>query len=204
MIEQRPLFDDPEVLAAPRIKRCIVCGAVKPVADFYADPRYPRRFMSKCKACTIAANVANRKSERGSRRDRLNYYRHRDATLAAKQSTREKYRKSLMGRASRLLKSARERAAKRGLPATITSEWIAERIACGVCSVTGIPFDLSTPHGPYTPSVDRINSREGYTPENTQIVVFIYNLAKRDWGHAEVSAFARVVASLDKGKSGAA
>lgn len=52
------------------------------------------------------------------------------------------------------------------------------------CSKTGIHFDL-TPNGndytdrkPFSPSLDKIDPRKGYTKDNIQCVCWIYNLAK--------------------------
>lgn len=55
--------------------------------------------------------------------------------------------------------------------------------------MTGIPFVLNTPLsgnkgwgrvGDWSPSIDRIDSSKGYTPENCQMVVWIYNRCKNN------------------------
>lgn len=76
---------------------------------------------------------------------------------------------------------------------TIDSDWIRERIEAGHCAVTGLPFDLSQvgrPPAPLTPSLDQIRPGEGYTPENTQVVVWIYNRAKGADTHEAVMQLA--------------
>lgn len=55
------------------------------------------------------------------------------------------------------------------------------------CSVTGIPFDLS-PVGedslrrPFYPSLDRIDSKLGYTIGNCRMVCVAANIAMQQWG----------------------
>ena len=49
------------------------------------------------------------------------------------------------------------------------------------CAATGLEFDYSALDGapnPFAPSVDRIDSSRGYTKDNCQVVVWIYNRAK--------------------------
>lgn len=56
----------------------------------------------------------------------------------------------------------------------------------GRCQVTGIPFSDYKPSGaktcPYKPSLDRIDSKKGYTIENCRLVVYCINLAMSEWG----------------------
>jgi hypothetical protein len=35
---------------------------------------------------------------------------------------------------------------------------------------------------PYAPSIDRINPKRGYTPDNVRLVVFAINTMLLDWG----------------------
>ena len=103
------------------------------------------------------------------------------------------------GRAQVLLNNARGRAKKSGLEFTIDREWIAERLRRGICEATGVPLDYSqTGAGkggshPWSPSLDRIDNAKGYTPENTQVVVWIYNSAKNTFDHQTVVQFARAL-----------
>jgi hypothetical protein len=91
-----------------------------------------------------------------------------------------------VGRQMQLLfNSARARAKKDGREFTITKEWLA--LQPRYCAISGIPFIIiQDGRGPLTPSLDRIDSSKGYTPENTQIVACWYNLGKSDWNDTEI------------------
>lgn len=98
-------------------------------------------------------------------------------------------------RATVMLTQARRAAAKKGLPCTLTKEWIQDRLENGVCEVSGVPFDFgetSLKHrNKYGPSLDRQSSNLGYTVENTRMVVWIFNLWKSTYTDDEVYEFAR-------------
>ena len=86
------------------------------------------------------------------------------------------------GRAQVLLDNALARAKKKQIPFSLDLDWIIDRLVNGRCEATGIRFDYE-PGCPYAPSIDRKNSNGGYTPENCQIVIVQYNLAKGRWSH---------------------
>lgn len=56
----------------------------------------------------------------------------------------------------------------------------------GRCMLTGIPFDASPFTGsmrrPFAPSVDRIDSAQGYHRGNVRLVCVLVNLALNEWG----------------------
>jgi len=90
---------------------------------------------------------------------------------------------------TRLAQSAKERAKKRGLDYTIDSDWVIARYT-GRCEATGIRLRLPRrgPQEPYSPSLDRIDSSQGYTPDNCRIVCWAFNRAVGEWGD-EVFSF---------------
>ena len=92
-------------------------------------------------------------------------------------------------RATLLVGAAKQRAKKAQLRFSIDNDWVEARINSGICAVTGIEFDLEstvTYANPWSPSLDRINPNQGYTKENTQVVVWIYNAAKGQYTHEDV------------------
>jgi len=100
-------------------------------------------------------------------------------------------------RALSLLHGARSRAFKAGTECNITFDDVYPTIAAGVCTKTGLPFDL-TPHAelrrhPLAPSLDQIDPGKGYVRGNVQVVCNWYNLAKQDLSEAVMLAFCRAV-----------
>ena len=43
-------------------------------------------------------------------------------------------------------------------------------------------FDVTGRFHPYAPSLDRIDPKRGYTPDNVRLVVFAINTMLLDWG----------------------
>ena len=108
-------------------------------------------------------------------------------------------------RAQRLHGNAQKRAKANGWPELdFDSLWVEQKIAAGVCEVTGIPFDLHTKtsvsvhaKNPWVPSLDRIDSQKPYLKDNVQVVVFMYNVCKAEFDHADVVKFCRAVAATE-------
>lgn len=103
------------------------------------------------------------------------------------------YRRTPLGIGKRLLEGCK----KRGDLVTIDEVWVMERIEKGVCEVTGLPLKLKCEGGrrsPYTPSIDQKIPGMGYTQENSQLVCWIYNIAKCDWSHDDVITLAKALA----------
>lgn len=88
----------------------------------------------------------------------------------------------------RMYKRCRDRSKLKNIPISLTVDDMVElAIHCeGVCSVSGIPLDLSSPEKnnrrPYAPSLDRINPNLGYTLENCRIVCDAVNIGMLHWG----------------------
>lgn len=94
------------------------------------------------------------------------------------------YRLTSNGRATHLLVAARRRVGSDKV--TIKRETIITILENGYCQRTGLKFDLETPHNSLSPSLDRTDPSKWYTPENTKVVVLIYNTAKGEWKHSDV------------------
>ena len=56
------------------------------------------------------------------------------------------------------------------------------RIDAGRCELSGVAFDLSPGRKPTSPSLDRRNPADGYTPENVRVICHALNAALGDWG----------------------
>jgi hypothetical protein len=101
--------------------------------------------------------------------------------LARRERERNR-REDVQNRAHSLLSAAKQRDKN----CTMTLDHVLAGIQRGHCPVTGIAFDLTSEHqrvtgrsrNPYSPSVDRIDCRKGYTNENTRVVITHYNFMK--------------------------
>ena len=82
-----------------------------------------------------------------------------------------------------LLRRARKNAEKKGRSFCITEEYLSTLLEPMVCQVTGVKlrWDPDISKDPLCPSLDRIDSNKGYTPENTRIVSWIYNLGRNSY-----------------------
>lgn len=76
----------------------------------------------------------------------------------------------------------------------------------GCCALTGMKFSLEKSDGksrcnPYVPSIDRIDSKLGYTKDNVRLVCWAINIALADWGESVVwnLAIGYVTVHLDYG-----
>lgn len=108
--------------------------------------------------------------------------------LSASRAVASEMRNGLPKWAVKLLKTTRKRAALKRMEFSLTNADMASIIyrADGACEVTGVQFDVSdTADGgrrPWFPSIDRIDSRIGYTHDNTRLVCVAANLAMNTWG----------------------
>ena len=102
---------------------------------------------------------------------------------------------------------ARLNAWRKGLVFDITEHWILEKVQAGYCEVTGLPFDvmgsLTEMRGNSSPSLDRRNSHEGYTEDNCQVVVWIYNCAKGAGTHDDVVRMAKALLEVEAARAAA-
>ena len=73
---------------------------------------------------------------------------------------------------------------------------LVERFA-GKCEMSGIPFSEKGTEwfrNPWSPSLDRIDSKKGYTPDNVRIVLCAVNAAMNEWGEDVFRFIAKSVA----------
>jgi hypothetical protein len=84
-----------------------------------------------------------------------------------------------------MLHNASKRAKKFGREFTLDRAFIVERLEKGVCEVSGLPFVFQA-YSLFAPSLDRKDNSKGYTPDNTQVVVFGYNTCKSAGTHEDV------------------
>lgn len=158
------------------MKQCTVCNKNKPLSEFWkrtwktksGEPRSSLR--PDCKDC-------------GGRYHKENY-------------TAKLQNGDIRKIAGELLNRMRDRTKKHGYKEeiTFTKEEVIDIILNGKCAITGFPFRLGTTgtnkcKNPFNPSPDRIDNTKGYSKENVQWVVFIYNTMRNSFDDEDVLKF---------------
>ncbi len=167
-------------------KYCMRCETAKPLTEFASDKdRHDGRFHS-CKECV---------------RRYMSYRWQNNSEHRAKQQVRSrKYYETPESRARVMVANAKRR---RPDGFTLTVEHVLDGINAGICPVTGIAFDMTNEHekltgrsrNPYSPLLDRIDSRLPYTNENCRIVCTQFNTMKGELSDAEILYLCRLIAS---------
>lgn len=96
-----------------------------------------------------------------------------------------------------MLHNAKARALKSGRAFEIDKQFIVEQLEKGVCEVSGLPFVYQA-HSLFAPSLDRKDNSQGYTKDNTQVVVFGYNTCKAAGTHEDVLKLAEALCTREK------
>lgn len=110
----------------------------------------------------------------------------------------KRYRESTAGRLKTLLRSASQRAIEHDLVFDLDYEWLLNlyQKQGGCCSLTGLEFCFETNgdmcQKPFSPSLDRIIPKYGYTKENTRLVCTAINVAFNQHGE---EVFRRIAAA---------
>lgn len=100
------------------------------------------------------------------------------------------------------LANARNRSLKKGFSFDLTREWC-EQNWTGTCALTGLPFMFGTQTlFPFSPSIDRIKSSEGYTQNNCRFVLFAVNSFKGTGTDEQMLEIANALISLSKSRPG--
>jgi hypothetical protein len=87
-------------------------------------------------------------------------------------------------------KAAVRRARKFGLDFSITMDWAESQFKLG-SALSGLPF--MGENEPFAPSIDRIDSAKGYTPENSRMLLRAENLFKNEWSDEVVIQIAKAI-----------
>lgn len=112
-----------------------------------------------------------------------------------------------------LLRNARKNGASRGLECTLTMDdmqRMSDR-AGGKCELSGLPFEFGVAaemvdqqgrrRRLWAASIDRVNGRVGYTPENCRLVCMAVNAARQEFGDAVLFKIARALSNIQRNAS---
>ena len=165
------------MLNGEQAKECSACHRVLPLSEFYtkgftADGNV--RYRGQCIHCHIAKTT--RDKHKSLKKDPI------------------LYRKKL------LITNARSRAQKAGLDFSISLEWLDQQ-NLEHCPISKQPFrwraDYAASHegpDPLAPSIDRIDSSKGYTPDNSWVISHRMNAMKNDSTYRELFVLANAIA----------
>lgn len=179
------------------MKYCYKCSKWRDESEFSKDKKQKDGLQLRCKVCDKERNKLYRESHREyfklksqeRYRPELNperYAKNRDKYLERKNA----YSKTIRGRLTTLLYSAKTRADKNNLDYQLDLEWLLSlyQEQEGCCLLTGIKLQFDSHHGgkrhvkPFSPSLDKIDPAKGYTKENTRLVCAFINLAINNFG----------------------
>ena len=153
--------------------RCLVCGRSLDPSEFDSHQEYAIRGHrdGRCKECKRKQNQETRK----------NY------------DDKKRLYKTIQFR----VLGASERAKRKGIPCTITKEFILDlwNKQNGLCAISKIPMTYEMDSGRiYTNvSIDQIEQGKGYTEDNVQLVCMAVNQLKSDWDMNTVKYICKMI-----------
>lgn len=180
------------------IKLCNKCGVEKPLDDFHNDTKRKGGKYPHCKECQNSYMRNRYATNPDVKAKRIAYMEtYSQNPNFAKEAKRRslKHYSSVKGRAAKLLSAAKQ--SPDGC--TLTLEWVMAGVERGYCQVTGIGFDLTNGHqvatgrvkNPYSPSLDRIDPKGSYSPDNVRVVIWQYNMMKGELSDSEILEICR-------------
>lgn len=173
---------------------CYVCKISKPETEFHKN----NKMCKSCKKIYMKNRYASDKEEI-LRRKKISIIKHPETikkyTDAYYLANKEELNK--MGRdnrlnpikyLSRLITESKNRAKKKSLDFDLDKDFVLQLYEeqNKKCSISGILFDFQSDLEfrirPWAPSIDRINSKLGYTKNNVRLVCIAVNLAVNQFG----------------------
>lgn len=183
------------------MRSCKTCGEIKHLDEFYPSKvSKHRKVVANCKVCSrISQNILAKKRDKDLERayQRKHYAANRKRVAKRKKiaydAEGEKWRKRFKDKVKTdpigvMLMTSKTRAKRRGVKFSLTKDDI---VIPSFCPVLGIPlFRGDKVHTPNSPSLDRINSTKGYTPDNVIVISFRANGLKRNGTPQEIARIA--------------
>ena len=164
------------------MKTCNKCQEDKDINCFYVDNSTRDKLNRKCIDCC-------KEDAKTSKRKEINRkYSKKPRVLERAKIYNKKYIESLEGRLKTLIKNSLVRAKKKKIPFGLDYQWVLQQWVQqdGCCSLTKIPFDLTIYdyyiHNPHSPSIDRIDTKLGYTKNNCRLILWCVNASINEWG----------------------
>lgn len=169
-------------------RTCIVCAA-----PFAQQKRHQRFCSRKCYSRSWTLDREKHNSRQQKRRQQQpDWYAEKEPkyyhSYRARQTSTKPWKY--------LFNSRRHDAEKRNIVFSLTEEWAASRWN-NCCEITGIVFRQNGKRGPhpFSPSIDRIDSTKGYTPDNARFILWGCNAIKGVGTDADMYEIAKAIAA---------
>ena len=156
-------------LVSDTSKKCRTCEVYLPLASYAVNKAAKDGLQWVCKSCDNARQRVRRVEKRT---EMLEYGRN----YQAKRRTDFNYRLQM------LLNASKQRALVKNREHTITLQDIKDKYPSnGKCPIFGVDLEFgNTGFRDNSPSIDRIDSNKGYTPDNIQLISWKANSIKRN------------------------
>ena len=176
------------------MKTCRDCGEIKTIDLFVNTANW-------CKLCKAAYNKKYHKNYRAANKESLADYHKNYYVVNRKAVAEQKKQYRAANRAKIMLRSARHRAINKELEFNITESYIQELLDSTMFNNSSCTFSgcMSLEGDKWSsPSVDRIDSSEGYVVGNIQIISTLSNLRKGNYTHDQLLEAYSVLKSGNK------
>ena len=94
--------------------------------------------------------------------------------------------------------NAKARAKRKNITFTLTEEWIVEKLTEDRCDRLGISMSGKGKRTFNTPSIDRLDPKKGYTPDNCRIICWGWNAFKGAWGEEGCDIMVQAALDIEK------
>lgn len=115
-----------------------------------------------------------------------------------------KFRATAKGKRNILLRHAKNRSIKKNLPFDLDKNWIDIKLKNGKCELSNIDFQFTSDNdlhfNPFSPSIDRVDPKKGYTKDNCRVVLVCVNFGLGQWGMSTYLQVARAVIDTQNDK----
>ena len=198
------------------LRTCWKCKQNKPliIENFSIDNKDCFGFQKACKIC----QNANSKLYNDNNKE---YFKQKGKEKYKKEDNSKRYQKykesylkrsadfskTIRGKLDNLLQAARGRAKKNNIEINIDLDFLLHLYEQqnGKCKLTDLNFTLNVRKegqhfNPFNPSIDKINSKGGYTKDNIRLVCVIVNLSLNEFGEENFKLMCEAYISKSKNK----
>ena len=116
-----------------------------------------------------------------------------------------KYRATSKGKGNILLRHAKNRSIRKNIEFDLDKNWLNTKLDNGKCELSNLDFDFTNDNdlhfNPFSPSIDRIDPKKGYTKDNCRVVLVCANFGLGEWGMDIYLKVAKAIIEIKNKKS---